>query len=198
MGHPVLGQGRLDAVEGDEEEVDAERHPEGEQDVGNEEAGVEVGADAGGDGERGVEASAVGVRGRGDAGEEANAQRVDGDQQCKDGESKRQARCPVVETKDMHGAGGHPVHQWRLVEEADAVDVGGDIVVAMEHLACDLDVDGVHVVEQARGEEAAYLENEPGESEDSDGAKAPALRRGSGSGGRGRLERDEGRGGQGA
>jgi hypothetical protein len=46
--------------------------------------------------------------------------------------------------------------------------------VASEHLASDLDVDGVDVVEQARGEEAADLEYGPGEDEDDDGAQAPA------------------------
>ena len=70
----------------------------------------------------------------------------------------------------MHGAGGHPVQKGRLIEEADAVDVGGDEVVAPEHLASDLDVDGVDVVEQARGEETADLEDGPGEDEDDDGA----------------------------
>ena len=38
--------------------------------------------------------------------------------------------------------------------------------MASEHLAGDLDVDGVNVVEQAGGEEAADLEDEPCEDED--------------------------------
>jgi hypothetical protein len=38
--------------------------------------------------------------------------------------------------------------------------------VALHHLACDLDVDGVDVVEQTGGEEATDLEYEPGEDED--------------------------------
>jgi len=46
--------------------------------------------------------------------------------------------------------------------------------VALQHLAGDLDVDGVDVVEQAGGEEAADLEDEPGEDEDGEGARAPA------------------------
>jgi hypothetical protein len=75
-----------------------------------------------------------------------------------------------VDAEEVHGAGGHPVHEGRLVEEADAVDGGGDEVVALEHLAGDLDVDGVDVVEQAGGEEAADLEDEPGEDDDGDGA----------------------------
>jgi hypothetical protein len=46
--------------------------------------------------------------------------------------------------------------------------------VALHHLAGDFDVDGVDVVEQAGGEEAADLEDEPGEDEDCEGAWAPA------------------------
>jgi hypothetical protein len=43
----------------------------------------------------------------------------------------------------------------------------------MEHLAGDLDVDGVDVVEETGGEEAADLEDEPGEDEDDEGAWVP-------------------------
>ncbi len=49
----------------------------------------------------------------------------------------------------------------------------GDVVVALHHLAGDLDVDGVDVVEQAGGEEAADLEDEPCQDEDGDGVWAP-------------------------
>jgi hypothetical protein len=49
--------------------------------------------------------------------------------------------------------------------------------VALHHLAGDLDVDGVDVVEEAWGEEAADLEDEPGEDEDCDGAWAPKAAR---------------------
>jgi hypothetical protein len=45
--------------------------------------------------------------------------------------------------------------------------------VALHHLAGDLDVDGVDVVEQAGGEEPADLEDEPGEDEDGEGVGAP-------------------------
>ena len=46
--------------------------------------------------------------------------------------------------------------------------------MALHHLAGDLDVDGVDVVEEAGSEEAADLEDEPREDEDGDGARAPA------------------------
>ncbi len=49
--------------------------------------------------------------------------------------------------------------------------------MAVEHLAGDLDVDGIDVVEQAGGEEAADLEDEPGEEEDGDGTDAPTAGR---------------------
>jgi hypothetical protein len=42
--------------------------------------------------------------------------------------------------------------------------------VALYHLAGDLDVDRVDVVEEARGEEAADLKDEPAEDENCDGA----------------------------
>jgi hypothetical protein len=46
--------------------------------------------------------------------------------------------------------------------------------VALHHLASDLDVDGVDVVEEAGGEETADLKDEPGENENGDGARTPA------------------------
>ena len=60
-------------------------------------------------------------------------------------------------------AGGHrPVQQRRLLQIADAVGVERDPVVAQEHLARDLGVDGVGVVEQGRGEEReAGVEDDP-------------------------------------
>jgi hypothetical protein len=54
--------------------------------------------------------------------------------------------------------------------------------VSLEHLAGDLDVDGVDVVEQAGGEEAADLEDEPGENEDGEGTSARAAEGGLGAG----------------
>ena len=158
------------SVEGDEEDVDGEGHPEADDDVRDEEAGVEEGADAGGEREGGVEGGAVGMGGGGDGGEEAEAEGVGGEQKGEGEEGEGKARGPVVGAEEVHGAGGQPVHQRRLVEEADAVDHGGDEVVAQEHGASDLDVDGVNVVEQAGGEEAADVQDEPCEDDDGDGA----------------------------
>jgi hypothetical protein len=46
--------------------------------------------------------------------------------------------------------------------------------VALHHLAGDLDVDGIDVVEEAGGEESADLEDKPGEDEDDEGAGTPS------------------------
>ncbi len=108
------------------------------------------------------------------AAEEADAESVDGEQEGEDAESERETSGPVGEAEEVHGTGGHPEQEGRLVEEADAVDEGCDEVAAVEHLAGDLDVDGVNVVEQARGEEAADLKDEPGEEDEGEEAGAPA------------------------
>ena len=71
----------------------------------------------------------------------------EGEEESEDGEGEGEAGGPVVRAEDVHGAGGHPVEEGRLVEEADAVDVGRDVVVALHHLASDFDVDGVDVVQ---------------------------------------------------
>ena len=149
------------AVEGEEEEVDAERHPEADEDVGNIEAGVKVGADGSREDERGVEAGTVGDI-------EAAGQGVRAEQESEDGQGEGEAGRVVVLAEETHGAGGKPVHEGGLVEEADAVDVRGDVVVAVEHLACDFEVDGVYVIEEAGGEDAAQLEDEPGEEDEGD------------------------------
>jgi hypothetical protein len=162
-------------VEGDEEEVDGEGHPEGEEDVWDVETGIEIGTDAGGEGESGIEACAVGACRR-DGVEEADAQGVGTEEQRKDGQGERKARGPVMDAEEMHRAGGHPIHEGRLVEETNAVDVGSDVIVSLHHLAGDFDVHGVDVVEQTGGEETGDLEDEPGEDEDGDGAEAPKAR----------------------
>ena len=157
--------------------MNGEGHPEADENVRDEEAGVEEGADAGGKCEGGVERAAVGMDGGGDSGEEAEAEGVDGEQKGEGEEGEGKACGPVVRSEEAHGAGGKPVQQGGLVEEADAIDVRGDVVVAEEHGAGDLDVDGVDVVEQAGGEETADMQDEPSEYDHGDGAGIPADRR---------------------
>ena len=109
-----------------------------------------------------IECSAVGF------GVEAAAQGVDGQEEGQDGQGQGDSAGPVVLSEQAHRGGGHPVHQGGLVEEADAVDGGGDVVVTVEHLACDLQVDGVDVVQEAGREEASDLEDEPEEDDGGD------------------------------
>jgi hypothetical protein len=45
--------------------------------------------------------------------------------------------------------------------------------VALHHLVCDFDVDRVDIVEQAWSEQAADLQNEPGDEKEDEGALAP-------------------------
>ena len=95
----------MEALERDEEGVDGESHPEGDHDVGDVEAGVEVGADRGGERESGVESGAVGVTGQ-DAAEETQAERVGGEQQGQRQQREGKAAGPVGLPEDGHGAGG--------------------------------------------------------------------------------------------
>jgi hypothetical protein len=46
--------------------------------------------------------------------------------------------------------------------------------MALDHLAGDLDVDGVDVVQEPWSEEATNLEDEPREEDDEEGAGTPA------------------------
>ena len=154
--------------------MDPQGHPEGDEDVGDVEAGVEVRADGGGEGEGGVEGGAVrGVSWAG-LGVEAEGEEVDREEEGKDGEGEGNSAGPVCLSEDPHRTCGEPVHEGGLVEEADAVDVGGDVVVAVEHLPGDLEVDGVNVVEEAGGEEATDLEDEPDEGDEADRAEIGA------------------------
>ena len=65
-------------------------------------------------------------------------------------------------------AGGHrPVEERGFLEVADSVGVERDPVVALEHLAGDLGVDGVGVVEEWRCEEGeAGVERDPDGEDD--------------------------------
>jgi hypothetical protein len=166
----------MDAVQCYEEKVDGKRHPEGDKDIGDVEARIEIWSDAGGERERSVETSTVGMGRRGDIAEEANAEGIDGEQQGKHTERERKTGSPIMYAEEVHRAGRHPVHEGRLVEEADAVYIRSDEVMTAEHLAGDLDVDGIDVVEQAGSEETTDLENEPGKRDDGDGNGIPSAR----------------------
>jgi hypothetical protein len=77
-------------------------------------------------------------------------------------------------SKDGHRARRQPVQQGRLIEETYAIDIGSDVVVADKHGACNFNVDGVDVVEQAWCEETADVQDEPDENNHCDGARVGA------------------------
>src|SRR6185312_3983188 len=162
--------GRTNPVEGDEETVHSDRHPKRHNYVRNVKARVEKRADAGGEPQRGVEGCALAI-------EQPQRECIGGQQQRKRQQGERQPACPVVRAEQAHRAGCEPVHQRRLVEKADAVDVWRDIVMSLQHLARDFEVDRVNVIEQPRCEEAADVQNEPREHDERDGSRTPAALR---------------------
>ena len=129
------------------------RHPERLQDIRNVEAREQVRPKARRHCNGGVETSTLT--------EQPRAKRVNREKKRKHGQRERQAGGPVVGPKDLHAAGGHPVHQGWLVKEADAVDVGRDVVMPLHHLTRRLDVDRIHIVQQPRREQAAEMQHAP-------------------------------------
>ncbi len=165
-----------DAVAGDEEEVDGEGHPEGEEDIRDEKAGVEVRTNARGEGKGGVQAATVRVAGWRDLCEETEPEGVGGEEEAEGKQGEWEPRGPVVGSEEVHGGGGDPIHERRFIEEADAVHVGSHEVVPLEHLAGDLDVDGINVIQQARREQATDVNDQPDEDDERDGERVPTAR----------------------
>jgi len=167
----------VDAIEGDEKQVDAQRHPQAEDDVGNVETGKEVWSDAGRHCQSGIETAAIrGVRWRRVA-EEADSEEVDADKKGCDGQCQWNSGGPIRFSEEVHGAGGHPVHERGFVEEANAVDVRGYEVVTMQHLTSNFDVDGIDIVEQSGGKDPTELEDDPSQEDDCAGARIPTTDR---------------------
>ena len=148
----------------------------GEEDADGEvrdvDAGEDEDAEAGEGDEACVEAGLLLVwfaelRG-GSAGEELSEER-----EGQDGEGQGQAGCCGGRAEDLDGCGFRPVVEGGFFQVADAVGVKGDGVVAEEHLAGDLGVDGVGVVEERWGEEGeGGVEDEPeGEEDEAVGAE---------------------------
>ena len=72
-----------------------------------------------------------------------------------------------MDAEEFVAEGHAPVEDGGFLEVADAVGVEGDPVVTEKHLASDLGVDGVGVVEQRRGDEGeAGVDDEPEDEED--------------------------------
>ena len=139
---------------------DGEGEPEAEVDVGDDDAGEDEDAEAGEQDEAGVEAGSRGVEG-------AAGEAFEGESEGEDGEGEGKARGGSVDAEEFVAEGHAPVEDRGLFEVADAVGVESDPVVAEKHLAGDLGVDGVGVVEQRRGDEGeACVDDEPENEED--------------------------------
>ena len=149
--------------------MQAEGQPEGDKDIGDQDAGVDIGAKGESEGERGVES---GVR--------VEVMASDGVrcEQQSETPSARGRRAAQSVTPKKFVAGGHaPVEQRRFFEIAQTVDVKSGPVVAEHHLAGGFGVDGIGIVEQGRGVEAGEIKGEPEKHDESD-AKGVARRTG--------------------
>ena len=72
-----------------------------------------------------------------------------------------------MDAEEFEACGYRPVEERSFFEVTDAVGVEGDPVVAKEHFAGDLGMDGVGVVKEWWGEEGeAGIEEEPDGDED--------------------------------
>ncbi len=135
-----------------------QRNGERQDDIGDEDPGEQEQADRGGDAQARVKAGAPaegpGREARGYPAEQNGGQR------------DRNARRPVVYAEDPVGDGDHPVHQRRLFEVRDAVQMGGDPVARLEHVARDLRERGIHVVHEGRRADDSGEKNRGGEEDD--------------------------------
>ncbi len=172
MEHPNFRMLRLP------ERVEGERGPEANHRVGDQHAGEEVHAEAREDDECGVETCALGGLLAG-VGEEAAGEGFAEKGKDQHGERERDAggcgesaRAGGPDELEGFHAGGHrPVEERCFFEVADAVGVERDEVVAEEHLAGDLGVDGVGVVEQRWCDEGeAGVEDRPQRKDGQEGA----------------------------
>ena len=129
--------------------VESDQQKEAELRLGNDEAGKEKRADGGEHGQAGVEA---GARAPGAAGPEPGEPG-----EAEHGQRVGQVGGKDVLAEDLVEAGDDPVGQRRLLDVADAVDLGGDPVAGLGHVLRGLGVGGVHVVQQRRREERSEL-----------------------------------------
>ena len=143
----------------------AEVSQDADEQVGNVDAGEDEDAEAGEGDEACVEAGAG-------AKERAAGEGLEDEGEGGDGESKRQAGGGGGGSEEAHGSGHEPVEERGFLEVADAVGVESDEVVAEEHLAGDLCVHGVGVVEQRRGEEGEGAVKEEPEGEEDEAVSA--------------------------
>ena len=134
------------SIQRDKKAMHAKRHPQADEQIGNEESRVKIWPDCRSKRQRPVERSTLL--------KQTQPKRIDRKEQRQHGNAQWQPSSPVMLAENAHRASRHPVHQRRLIEEAYAIDIGRDEVVPMQHLARNLDVDGVHIIQQSRRKEA--------------------------------------------
>ncbi len=141
-----------------EKEIEGDPDPEADGDVGDQDAGEEIGAAGGEENYGGPEA---GLRR-----EETAAEEVEEEGESEDAEMEGEASAPGVDAEDFDGGGGAPVGERGFFEVTDVVFVEGDPVVSDEDFAAGVGVGGVDVVLERRGEKAGAVDSEPKEKED--------------------------------
>ena len=150
--------------EGAEEAVERGGEEQGEQGVGDEDAGEEEDSGGGEYAEAGVEGGAFA---------EGLARPAEAEQHKQQhGERLREMRGEGVAAEDAEAGGGDPVGKRGLLKIADVVDAEGDPVAGEGHLAGGVGVGAVGVVQHRRGEEGGEEEGEPESTEEAEGAGA--------------------------
>ena len=130
---------------------DAQQRPhrqgngEGKNHVGNQNAGKQEQAHAGGHAQPGVEA---GFAAKGPHSESCRQQGQSNAEQC-----HRNTGRPIVNAKHFVGQSHHPVDKGRLFQISDTVEPGRDPVSGGQHGPGDLRLDRIHVVSLKEGGE---------------------------------------------
>ena len=151
---------RLRLLVGEPVAEDGEGETEADHRVGDGDAGEDEDSEARERDEGGVESGAGACEG-------AAGEGLAGEREGEDGEGERDARGRGSYSEDLHAGGHRPVEERGFLEVADSVGVERRPVVAQEHLAGDLGVDGVGVVEQWWREQGeAGVEEEPEQDEE--------------------------------
>ncbi len=137
-------------LEAGDEAVQGSQQEEAKLGLGNDEAGKEEWTDGSEHAQAGIES---GARAPGAARPQP---RQPGEPEH--GQSVGQVRGKDVLTENAVEAGGKPVGQRRLLNVADAVDLGRDPVAGLGDALRGLGVGGVHIVEQRRVEQGTNLD----------------------------------------
>ena len=172
MGHPIL---RLGGLLGEPVAEDGEGKPEADHGVGDDDAGEDEDTEAGEGEETSVKAGSC-------AREGPPGEGFDDECEGEDGEGEGDSCGGGTDAEELETGSHGPVKERGFFEVPNVVGVESDPVVAKKHLAGDLGVDGVGVVEERRSDESEACVAEEPESNQDD---AVALDRGIG--GRGHV-----------